>query len=143
VYLLNELTADLQTLRWDTKDGQLTHRRTLPLGTPGFPGTKSASDLAVSRDGRFVYAGNRGENSLVVLAVDPRTDVLRPIRQVPCGGVTPWSFAVHPSGRWLLVANEASSTVNLFRVDQRSGGLTDTGRSLAIPNPDSVTFCRG
>jgi 6-phosphogluconolactonase len=142
VYLLNELTADLQTLRWDTRDGQLTHRRTLPLGTPGFPGTKSASDLAVSRDGRFVYAGDRGENSLVVLAVDQRTDLLRPVQQIPCGGVTPWSFAVHPSGRWLLVANEASSSVNLFSVDQHSGRLTDTGRSLAVPNPDSITFCR-
>jgi 6-phosphogluconolactonase len=140
LYLLSELTADVQTLRWDPSDGHLTHRQTLPLVTSAFTGTKSASDLAVSRDGRFVYAGDRSENSLVVLAVDQRTDLLTTIQRIPCGGVTPWAFSVHPGGRWLFVANEASSTVNLFGVDQRSGKLTDTGRSIPVPNPDSVTF---
>ena len=141
LYLLSELTADLQTLKWDRRGGVLTHRQTLPIVTADFPGTKSASDLAVSRDGRFVYAGDRSENSLVVFAVDPRTDLLTLIQRIPCGGVTPWAFSVHPGGRWLLVANEASSTVNLFGIDQRSGLLTDAGKSISVPNPDSITFC--
>lgn len=120
----------------------MTHRQTLALDGPDFTGTKSASDLAISGDGRFVYAGNRGENSLTVFAVDPRTDLLGTLQSVPCGGTTPWGFTLHPSGRWLLVANEASNTVNVFGVDRRSGKLTDTGTSLAVPNPDSVTFFR-
>jgi 6-phosphogluconolactonase len=140
LYLLSELTADIQTLHWSSRDGSLTRRQTLPIVTSGFTGTKSASDLAVSRDGRFVYAGDRSENSLVVLAVDQRTDLLTVVQRIPCGGMTPWGFSVHPSGRWLLVANEASSTVNVFGVDQRSGRLTDTGRSVSVPNPDSITF---
>lgn len=142
VFLLSELTADLQALRWDPVRGLLTHRQTLPLSTPDFTGAASASELAISRDGRFLYAGNRGENSLVVLAVDAGTDLLRIVQRVPSGGVTPWSFALHTSGQWLLVANEASSTVTLFAVDQRTGRLRDTGRSVAVPNPDSITFCR-
>lgn len=141
VYLLNELSADIHTLAWDPKLGRLAHRHTLSLDTSDFTGTPSASDLAVSRDGRFVYAGNRGENSVVVLAVDPRTDLLGVIQRVPCGGVTPWGFSIHPGGRWLLVANKASNTVNVFGVDQRSGTLTDTGKAIAVPSPDSVTFC--
>jgi 6-phosphogluconolactonase len=140
-YLLTELTADIQALHWNPRTGQLAHRQTLALSTPDFTGTPSASDLAVSRDGRFVYAGNRGENSLVVFAVDPTTDLLSVAQRVPCGGTTPWSFSVHPSGRWLLVANEASGSVNVFGIDQRSGYLTDTGTAVPIPNPDSVTFC--
>ncbi|BBB01276.1 hypothetical protein RVR_8594 [Actinacidiphila reveromycinica] len=142
VYLLSELSSDLQALRWAPDTGELTNRQTLPLSTPDFTGTKSASDLAISADGRFVYAGNRAENSLVVFAVDPRTDLLGVLQRVPCGGTTPWGFTLHPSGRWLLVANEASSTVNVFAVDQGSGRLTDTGTSLAVPNPDSITFYR-
>lgn len=140
VYLLNELTATIETLQWTMRDGRLTHRQTLPTDTPGHTGPTSASDLAVSHDGRFAYTGNRGENSLVVHRIDPRTDLLAPIQRVPCGGVTPWSFSVHPNGGWLLVANEASNTVNLFAIDRRSGTLTDTGRSLPVPNPDSITF---
>ena len=46
-----------------------------------------------------------------------------------------------PGGRWLLVANETSSTVNLFAVDPRTGRLTDTGTALSVPNPDCITFC--
>jgi 6-phosphogluconolactonase len=142
LYLLSELSSDIQTLSWSPRGGLLTHRQTLALTTPDFTGTKSASDLAISADGRFVYAGDRGENSLVVFAVDPKTDLLTTLQRVPCGGVTPWAFSLHPSGRWLLVANEASNTVNVFAVDQRSGRLTDTGTSVSVPNPDSITFFR-
>jgi 6-phosphogluconolactonase len=141
VYLLNELTADLQTLRWHPKEGRLTHRQTLSTNTPGHTGTTSASDLTTTRDGRFAYTGNRGENSLVGHAIDPHTHLLSPIQRVPCAGVTPWSFSAHPNGRWLLVANEASNTVNLFSIDRGTGRLTDTGRSVPVPNPDSITFC--
>lgn len=48
---------------------------------------------------------------------------------------------MHPGGRWLFVANEASSTVDVFAVDLRSGRLTGTGNSLALPNPDCVAVC--
>jgi 6-phosphogluconolactonase (cycloisomerase 2 family) len=140
VYLLNELTADLQTLHWDAARGMLTHRQTLPTNAPDHTGTTSAAELAVSRDGRHVYASNRGENTLVVFAVDPVTRLLTEVQRIACGGVTPWSFALHPGGRWLFVANEASGAVSLFRVAPRSGRLTDTGASVAVPFPDCIAF---
>ncbi|WP_329320094.1 lactonase family protein [Streptomyces sp. NBC_01262] len=64
------------------------------------------------------------------------------MQRVPCGGLIPWSFSLHPGGRWLFVANQASNTVNLFAVDPRSGQLTDTGASVPVPKPDCVTFSR-
>lgn len=140
VYLLNELTADLQVLRWDPRSGRLTPRQLLTTNAPGHTGSTSAAELAVSHDGRHVYASNRGDNSLLVLAVDPRTRLLTEVQRLPCGGVTPWSFSLHPAGGWLFVANEASGAVNLFHVDRKSGHLTDTGTSVAVPYPDSVTF---
>ncbi|MBT2225265.1 lactonase family protein [Nonomuraea sp. NEAU-A123] len=141
VYLLNELTADIQTLDWNPREGLLTHRQSLSTDTPDYAGTKSAAELAMSRDGRFVYASNRGENTLIVFSVDQKTGLLALVQRTPCGGQKPWSFSIHRSGRWLLVANEASSTVNLFSIDRRSGKLTDTGTSMPIPNPDCITFC--
>ncbi|KPI11550.1 Lactonase, 7-bladed beta propeller [Actinobacteria bacterium OK074] len=143
VYLLNELTADLQTLQWRPRSGELTSRQLITTNAPGHTGTTSAAELALSRDGRFVYASNRGENSLVVLAVDARTRLLTVVQRIPCGGTTPWSFTVHRSGRWLFVANEASGTVDLFGIDRRSGQLAATGASLAVPTPDCVTFWYG
>lgn len=138
VHLLNELTADIQVLNWDGRRGTLTSRQLLTTNAPGHTGTTSAAELALGHDGRHVYASNRGDNALVVLAVEPGSGRLTEVQRLPCGGVTPWSFSLHPRGRWLFVANEASSTVNLFRVDPRSGLLTDTGTSVAVPNPDCV-----
>jgi 6-phosphogluconolactonase len=119
----------------------LTRRQSLAIDSPGFTGTKSGAELAISRDGRFVYASSRGENTLVVYAVERRTGLLTLQQRIPSGGLKPWSFTVHPGGRWLFVANEASSTLDVFAVDLRSGLLTGTGNSLAIPNPDCITVC--
>ncbi|MEU9157556.1 lactonase family protein [Streptomyces sp. NPDC048417] len=140
LYLLNELTADIQVLRWDAKHGVLTARQIVPTNSADHTGTTSAAELAVSRDGRHVYTSNRGENALVVFSVDPATGLLAETQRLPCAGVTPWSFALHPEGRWLFVANEASGSVNLFAVDRASGHLTDTGASVAVPNPDCIAF---
>lgn len=140
VYLLNELTADIQTLHWNPEDGALTHRQSLSTDTPGHTGTTSAAELAISRDGRFVYTSNRGENTLVVFSTDRGTGLLTQVQRIPCAGLIPWSFSLHPGGRWLFVANQASNTVNLFSVDTRSGQLTDTGASVPVPKPDCITF---
>ncbi|MFG3166322.1 lactonase family protein [Streptomyces sp. NPDC048200] len=140
VYLLNELTADLQVLRWDRRTGTLSVRQVLSTNAPGHTGTTSAAELQISHDGRHVYTSNRGDNALVVFSVAPRDGLLTEVQRIACGGVTPWSMSLHPSGRWLFVANEASGTVNLFRVDGTSGRLTDTGTSVAVPYPDSITF---
>ncbi|MEB8338259.1 lactonase family protein [Streptomyces endophyticus] len=138
VHLLNELTADIETLSWDPRSGALTSRQLLTTNAPGHTGTTSAAELAVSRDGRHVYVSNRGDNTLVVFAVDQRTGLLTEAQRLSCGGVTPWSFSLHPQGRWLFVANKASGTVDLFRVDPASGRLTDTGTSVAVPDADCV-----
>lgn len=138
VYLLNELTADIEALAWDPQKGELTPRQLLTTNAPGHTGATSAAELAVSHDGRHVYVSNRGDNTLVVLAVDRRTGLLSEAQRLPCGGVTPWSLTLHPEGRWLFVANKASGTVDLFGVDPASGRLTATGTSVAVPDADCV-----
>ncbi|MFC5827826.1 lactonase family protein [Nonomuraea insulae] len=140
LYLLNELTADLHALDWDPGKGRITPGQSLPIDAPGHTGVKSGGELGMSRDGRFVYASNRGDNTIVVFATDRRTGRLTLVQRVPCGGLSPWSFTIHRGGRWMLVANQVSSTVNLFGVDPRSGRLTDTGTSMPVPNPDCITF---
>lgn len=139
-YLLSELTAELQVLSWDPGKAELSGVQALSTNSAGFTGTSSAAELALSRDGRFAYASNRGENTLVVYAIDQRTGLLELSQRLPCGGTTPWSFTLHPSGRWLLVANEVSNTVDVFSLDPRTGLLTATGTSMPVPNPDGITF---
>jgi 6-phosphogluconolactonase (cycloisomerase 2 family) len=138
-YLLSELTAEIQTLTWHPHSATLTLRQSTSTDSAGFTGTPSGAELGISRDGRFVYASNRGENTLVVYATGTRGR-LTFVQRLACGGTTPWTFALHEGGRWLLVANEASSTLDVFAVDPRSGRLSPTGTSAAVPNPASLTF---
>ncbi|QTC89881.1 lactonase family protein [Brevundimonas goettingensis] len=138
LYLICELTAEIHTLGWDARTGVLTHRQTVSLNSPGFTGTNSGAEIAVSRDGRFVYASNRGENSLVVFAVDRRAKTLTQIQSLPSGGDKPWHFAIHPNGRWLLAANRDANAIRIFALDPRSGRLTDTELSLSSPTPVHV-----
>jgi 6-phosphogluconolactonase len=140
VYVLNELTADIMVMRWDAQQGRLSQVQTLSMVSPGFQGTKSSSEIVVSADGRFVYVGNRGENTLLVYQVDAATGMLSQVQRVPSGGELPWHFTIHASGKWMLVANQRSNRVNLFRVDPASGMLTDTGLFADSPAPVSVTF---
>ncbi|MCC5578460.1 lactonase family protein [Microtetraspora sp. AC03309] len=140
LYLLNELTADLHVLDWNPRNGQITLDQTLSTDSPEHTGTSSAAELGMSRDGRFLYATNRGENTLVTFEADLGTGRLTLVQRIPCGGLSPWSFSIHRDNRWMLVANQVSSTVNLFSIDQRSGQLTDTGTSMPVPNPDCITL---
>lgn len=140
VHVLNELTADVVTLRWDEASGRLTPLQTLPLSSPDFKGPRSASEIATSRDGRFVYIGDRGENMLLVYRMDAAAGGLSLVQRVPSGGDAPWAFDLHPSGRWLLVANYRSNRLQLFGVDPATGRMSDTGRAIDSTAPVSIAF---
>jgi 6-phosphogluconolactonase len=142
VYLLNELTAEIVTLRWDAQQGRLTQVQTLQTSSPEFAGTKSGAEIAVSGDGRFVYAEDRGEGTLLVYSVHGEMGELTLVQRTSSGGETPWSFAIHPSGKWLLVAHQRSGKVNVFSIDPASGKVTDTGQSVDTPTPVSLTFVK-
>ncbi len=140
VYVLSELTAEITALRWDASSGRLASVQTLALSSAEFAGTRSASELALSPDGRFLYVGNRGESQLLVYRVDVGSGELTPVQRLPSGGEAPWAFDIHPSGQWMLVANYRSNRVNLLRIDATSGRLSDTGVTLDSPAPVSVLF---
>jgi len=140
VYLMNELTADIQILEWNSATRALTHRGSVPTDVPAFTGVRSAAEMALSPDARYLYASNRAENALVVYEIDAATANLSAVQRISCGGTLPWSFSIHRGGNWMLVANQVSNTVDLFGIDRRSGRLTGTGRSIAVPVPDGIAF---
>jgi 6-phosphogluconolactonase len=138
-YLIDELTAEVMTLRWDASQGTLALAQTLPLNAPDFTGTKSAAEIALARDGRFVYVANRSDNTINVYCVDA-AGTLSLVQRAPAGGDVPWSFAIHPSGNWLLVANQRSAGVTVLKIDVGSGKLTATGVAVATPAPVNISF---
>ena len=139
-YVITELSAQMLVLRWDAASAHLTLVQALPLSSAAFQGVKSGAEVAISPDGRFVYAEDRGENELVVYRVNAESGELSEIQRIASGGEKPWSFALHPSGKWLVVANQHSGTVSVFGVDPGTGMLSDTGQSMAVPTAVSIAF---
>jgi 6-phosphogluconolactonase len=142
VYLLAELSAQVIAYRWDGATAQLAEVQQIAVDPADFTGAKSAAEIAISRDGRFVYASSRGTNTIVTFAVDPRTGALTRQQAVPAGGDLPWSFGIDPTGKWLLVANEKSGSIDVLAVDPRKGTLRPTRNTLPVPHPVAVSFGR-
>ena len=109
---------------------------TLPKG---YAGSNFCSELLVTADGRFMYAGNRLHDSIAVYAVGP-AGTLTYLGEEWTRGNYPRSFAFDPTGRFLYCCNQRADHVAAFRVDPKTGGLAFTGRYTPVGNPSCVVF---
>ena len=140
VYVLNELNSTITAFDYDADRGALAERGTASTLPAGYAEPNSGAHVLASADGRFVYASNRGHDSIAVFAADRSSGALTPVEHVPTGGRRPRNFALDPSGRFLLAANQDSGTVASFAVDAATGQLTPTGARLDVPAPVCVVF---
>jgi 6-phosphogluconolactonase len=139
-YVVNELGGSVCVFAYDAVRGALTLRQTISSLPAGFRGGNTSAEIRLSPDGRFVYASNRGPDSLAVFARDPAAGTLTVVEIVPSGGKHPRNFALSPDGRWLLCANRDTDNVVVFRVDAVTGRLTPTANSATIAQPVCVLF---
>ena len=143
VYSINELDSTIDHFLWTTTSS-LTNPQGLLVNTSApvktiaasFPVAKNtAAEVAISLDGNFLYASNRGEDSLVVFAIAPADGALTLVQRIACGGKTPRHFTLDPSERWLLCGNQDSATVTIFRRDSASGRIGGPTQSLPLDSP--------
>ena len=105
-----------------------------------YTGNNDCAEVRVHPSGRFVYASNRGHDSIAIFAVDEATGQLSPAGHASTQGNWPRNFALDPAGQFCYAANERSDTVVAFRVDPQTGGLTPTGQVLSVPSPVHILF---
>ena len=148
VYCICEIDSTIDRLLWtatrfsNTPQGMLTNTNTtVKTIAPDFPGEKNtAAELAISSDGRFLYASNRGENSLVVFSISGVDGDLTFVQRISCGGWTPNQFVLDPSAQWLLCGNQDSSTVTIFRRDAATGRLSGPTQTIRLESPMMMLF---
>jgi 6-phosphogluconolactonase len=139
-WVVNEMGNSVTGFRYDAEHGALTALDTISTLPFDFTGHSTAADIHLRSDGRFLYASNRGDDSLVVFAVDGDSGHLTFVQRVSSGGKTPRNFAIDPSGKWLLAANQDGDNVVVFKVDADSGQLTPTGQTVKVPAPVCIKF---
>jgi 6-phosphogluconolactonase len=137
LYVITEMGSSIVLFDWDAAHGTLTHVQTISSLPAGFKGTSAAAEIQVHPNGKFVYASNRGDNSIGVFAVDPNNGKLSEIQHISTQGRTPRNFTFDPTAKWLLVTNHDSNNGMVFSVDAQSGKLAPQGKPVAIPYP----FC--
>lgn len=139
LYSIQEEGSTIVLFDWDDQAGRLTERQTISTLPPGFAGSNFTSEILVSSDGRFVYAGNRLHDSIGIFAVGG-DGALSYVGEEWTRGDYPRSFAFDPSGTFLFCCNQRADHVAVFRVDRATGGLAFTGHYAAVGNPSCVVF---
>lgn len=141
VYVINEMANTVTALRRDPGTGALHTFQTVPTLPAGFTKPNSTAEIALHPNGKFLYASNRGHDSIAIYAIagDGRLSL---VEHVLTGGKTPRYFGFDPSGRWLLAANQNSNDIFVFRASSQTGKLTPTGQRVRIGAPVCVAFVR-
>lgn len=130
----SELTSTITALRVNKSTGALTQIEELNMFPADFTGTTYAADIHVSPDGRFVYASNRGHDSLVIFAIDPVTGKLTLVGHESTGGKFPRNFLMDSKGEYVLAANQNSDNIVIFKRDKSTGKLNRIGE-YQVPAP--------
>jgi len=137
-YVVGELDSTITAYHFDSATGRLTPFQVVPTLPDTFVGNSRGAEVAVSRDGRFLYASNRGHDSIVAFSIDQNDGRLTPAGWTSSQGKTPRFFALDPAGRFLFVANEDSDSIVPFRVDQ--GGLIPAGAVVRTGSPVCIVW---
>ncbi len=145
LYVINEIDSTIDHFLW-TETHALHPPEALLVYTGdsvktiagSFPEEKNtAAEVAVSSDGNFLYASNRGEDTLVVFSIDQDKGSLKLVQRIPSGGKTPRHFTLDPTGAWIICGNQDSANVTVFRRDGATGRLTGPTQNVPL---DSVIF---
>ena len=139
VYAINELQSTIVVYSYSAK-GDMKELQTISSLPKDFAGKNTAGEIALSSSGKFLYASNRGNDTIAVFAVDSVKGTLQLIQFVPVQGKTPRDFVIDPSGIFLLAANQDSGNIVTFRMDQKSGRLTATGQEVQLSAPVCIQF---
>ena len=138
-YSIQEEGSTIVLFDYDTATGQLASRQTISTLPPGFAGSNFCSEILVSSDGKFVYAGNRLHDSIGIFAVGPNGD-LTFLEEEWTRGNYPRSFSFDPTGRFLTCCNQRADNVAIFEVNRTTGSLKFTGNYAPVGNPSCVVF---
>ena len=133
MYVLNELSNSISVFRHN--DGAFTFVKEVSTLPEGFDGKSTAAELILCPTDETIYASNRGHDSIARFQRDLGTGRLKRMDCTPCGGKGPRHFSMMPGGEWMLVANQNSNNIALFRIG-KDGALThvpDGGVDIGAP----------
>lgn len=139
-YVINEIGNTVTAFAYDETRGALREIQTITTLPDDFEGRNHTADIHFGGSGKFLYGSNRGDDSIVIYAVDEETGKLTFVDRESTRGKTPRGFAIDPTGTFLLAANQDTDNLVTFGIDQETGKMTATGHEVEVGMPVCVKF---
>jgi len=141
LYMIGELSGTITVFSYDPASGKIGQTlQTLSIEPPGYAGVPAAGEIAVSPSGKFLYASDRGSQTISSYRIDQSNGTLSLIGFVGQGVNYPNNFVFDPSGKWLYVVNTHGNNIEQFSIDHDTGELTPHGQVTSINAPDMMVF---
>jgi len=140
IYVVNELTNTVT--HFTRKGAALSAQQSVPTLPAEFQGVNTTAEIEIHPNGRFLYASNRGHQSIAAFAIDHNTGSLTELGQTVADVKTPRHFTIAPGGAYLIVAGQESDNLQVLSIDPQSGKLSKTESSLAVPSPICLLFIK-
>lgn len=137
-YLIQELDATLTTFYYS--DGKMATIQELSIAPEDADAKNSAADIHITKDGKFLYATNRGEANTISVFEVHANGMLSKVQELSTEGIAPRNFAIDPDENFLLVANQKSNNIVIFKRDKTTGMLSDTGNRVEVCQPVCLVF---
>jgi len=141
-YVIAEMGNSVTVFAYDNAHGTMTSLQRITTLPSGFKGRNDDAEIEVHPSGKFLYASNRGHDSIAVFAIDPAKGTLTPVEIASTQGKEPRNFAIDPTGQFLFAENQKSDNIVVFRIDAKTGKLTATGQTLEVGSPVCVKFLK-
>jgi 6-phosphogluconolactonase len=122
-YFVNENGSSVTACNFDTDQGTLTPFQTISTLPPGFEGENACAEIRITPTGEYVYASNRGHDSIAAFSVDGSTGALELISHTPTEA-SPRAFTLDPDGAYLIAAGQTTGKLASYRIDDETGHLT-------------------
>src|SRR5260221_61189 len=139
-YVVTEMGHTVTAFSIDAAGGKLQSLQTVTTLPKDFQGRNDDAEIQVHPSGKFLYASNRGEDTIAIYAIDGSKGTLTQVGSVPTGGKEPRSFEIDPTGTLLFAENQKSDSIVVFKIDTKTGSLTPTGTVLEEASPVCVKF---
>ena len=139
-YVVSELDSTITAFAYLPETGALRELQTVSTLPPYYDGPNFPAEIGIKPSGEYLYASNRGHESLVVFGIDRDKGTLKYIEEQNSGGKTPRHFGIEPSGKHLAIANQDSDTLLVCRIDPENGRLKPSGVFAQAPSPVCVKF---
>jgi len=139
-YVVDEMGSSVTVFSLDAASGALAEIEAVSTLPADNTKINNSAEIQIDPAGKFLYASNRGHDSIAVFAIDGQSGKLNRVQIVSSGGATPRNFTIDPTGKHLLVANQDSNNIVVFDRDLKTGKLTPADKTVTTPSPVCLIF---